>query len=85
MNLIFYLICTFLEIFLLYKLVSKDGDPLLAGGYNLNRTGLNLSIAAMNAFTDLLILVLPQRTIWRLHLPPRKKLAISAVFLVGVL
>ena len=41
-------------------------------------------MAAINLATDIFILVLPLPAIWSLHLPVRKKLAVSAIFLTGL-
>jgi hypothetical protein len=40
---------------------------------------------SINIFADLLILILPIPTIWALQLPPRQKISISSVFVVGFL
>lgn len=39
----------------------------------------------LNVVSDLAILLLPQPVIWKLNLPTGKRLALSLVFLVGVL
>lgn len=42
-----------------------------------------ISSATLNVVSDLLILVLPQKTIWSLHISTKKKIGISLVFTVG--
>jgi hypothetical protein len=41
--------------------------------------------AGINIFADLVILILPMRTIWGLQLPLRQKISVSSVFAVGLL
>ncbi|KAI1125483.1 hypothetical protein F5Y10DRAFT_246884 [Nemania abortiva] len=41
--------------------------------------------ASINLILDLIVLILPQRVIWRLKMSSRKKLRVSAVFAVGLL
>ena len=41
--------------------------------------------AAFNAISDVLILFLPLRAIWELHLAPRRKIGVSAVFATGIM
>ena len=56
----------------------------------LTRCGAKLALVgavqgAFSIFQDLLLLVLPLPIIWELHLSTRKKIALSAVFLFGLL
>ncbi len=39
--------------------------------------------AALNLCTDVMLLVLPVRPVWQLHLPVRQKLAVVGMFGVG--
>jgi hypothetical protein len=41
--------------------------------------------AAINIIVDLVIMVLPQRVIWSLHMPKAKKMGLSVIFIIGVL
>ncbi|KAI2618914.1 hypothetical protein GGR54DRAFT_605050 [Hypoxylon sp. NC1633] len=50
-----------------------------------DRTPLDLTTAAVNVVCDLVILVAPQRVIWRLHLTKQKRAGISIVFAIGLL
>ena len=45
---------------------------------------LDLAAAVMALITDLLVLVLPHRVIWQLHISTRKKLGVSAIFCLGL-
>jgi hypothetical protein len=42
-------------------------------------------VAISDTILDVVILVLPQPFTWRLHMPMRQKLAVSGIFLVGIL
>lgn len=54
-------------------------------GYDLKiLTGLTIFISALTVVLDLVILALPCRAVWRLHLPKRQKLAILFTLLSGV-
>ncbi|KAI0444503.1 hypothetical protein F4803DRAFT_572981 [Xylaria telfairii] len=44
-----------------------------------------LNSASINLASDLVLLVLPIKTIWKLQLPRRKKISISLVFGIGVI
>ncbi|KAK5637327.1 hypothetical protein RRF57_013039 [Xylaria bambusicola] len=45
----------------------------------------SIVFAAVNFATDVVVLVLPQRVIWKLNRSPRDRLAISGLFLLGIL
>lgn len=51
----------------------------------INRPALYLAQAGSSIFTDLLIFILPMRTIWGLQLPRKQKISVSAIFAVGLL
>jgi len=40
-------------------------------------------ISASNVFLDLVVLSLPIWEVWKLHLPKRKKLVLSGIFMLG--
>ncbi|KAI0011899.1 hypothetical protein F4779DRAFT_570835 [Xylariaceae sp. FL0662B] len=54
-------------------------------GTCINTKAILISSPAINLVSDLLILVLPQRLIWTLHMSKRKKINISLVFMIGIL
>ncbi|KAI1142782.1 hypothetical protein F5Y05DRAFT_366152 [Hypoxylon sp. FL0543] len=56
----------------------------LAEGKCLDGNATAVSASAINFFFDIVILILPQRVIWGLHLSWRKKLGISVLFAVGI-
>ena len=45
----------------------------------------DMSFAALNGLGDLFILSLPIPRVWNLQMPPRKKIAICGIFLLGSL
>lgn len=83
-NLIFYIISTFFEIFAC-KPREMYWNPLITNGHCFNISAINISSATINCISDFVILLLPQGVIWRLQMPLRRKLGISAIFLTGFL
>jgi len=68
---------------------SFQCDPIAAvWNFNLQATCLDpvvfsLAVAVTGVLTDLIVLVLPLQVVWKLHLPTRQKLTLSAIFLLG--
>ncbi|KAF2728851.1 hypothetical protein EJ04DRAFT_448516 [Polyplosphaeria fusca] len=60
-------------------------DLTIEGGHCINTKKLPIVTSTMNAIIDLIILLLPQNVIWRLHLSKGRKIGISLVFFVGVI
>ncbi|GAW17492.1 hypothetical protein ANO14919_069490 [Xylariales sp. No.14919] len=54
-------------------------------GTCVNSKVIFVSSASINLVSDLAILILPQRIIWRLHTTRQKKIAVSSVFAIGVI
>ena len=46
---------------------------------------ISVAQGAFGTFSDIYLLVIPLQMVMRLHLPTRRKLAISAVFLTGIM
>lgn len=44
---------------------------------------INLLLGVVNVLTDFYLLILPLPAVWSLHLPARKKIGVSAIFLTG--
>jgi hypothetical protein len=82
-NVVFYIICTFVEIFgcepreKLWKLTLP--------GKCIDMTRINITSASVNFVSDVIILLLPQKIIWGLHMSVSKKLGVAAIFAVGLL
>ncbi|KAF1961796.1 hypothetical protein CC80DRAFT_463238 [Byssothecium circinans] len=64
---------------------AKEWDPTIQEGSCIHASEVRFLLAMLNVATDLVIIALPQRVIWGLHLPFKRKLALSALFLVGIL
>lgn len=83
MNIVFYTICTFVEIFGCSPR-QKQWIPWLLGTC-LNVPVLNIMSSSLNFVQDMLILALPQKVIWGLHSSRQQKLGVSVLFAVGIL
>lgn len=81
---IYYLIITFFEIFACSPR-EMFWNRLITKGHCYNIEAVNITSATMNCISDFVILLLPQGVIWRLQMPFRRKLGISAIFLTGFL
>ncbi|KAA8644655.1 uncharacterized protein ATNIH1004_008861 [Aspergillus tanneri] len=82
-NFIFYLIGFFLELFPC-RPREKFWKPWLSGSC-LNIILQDVVAGSINSASDIVILVLPQLRIWSLHMPLGRKIAVSAIFLVGAM
>lgn len=58
-------------------------DLINTPGYCVNLTALALAGGVFNITTDLIILVLPVREVWKLNLPVRQKVALIVIFATG--
>ena len=82
-NLLFYLVETFV--------VAFDCKPIGAWGPTITTRqssrclDFNVAAGTLNSISDMAILILPQLTIWRLHMALREKVHVSAIFLTGFL
>ena len=83
-NFVFYLIYSFIALFGC-KPIAKAWDPLITNGHCINTLATDVAGGAINSLSDLVILVLPQVSIWRLQMALRRKIQISALFLIGLL
>lgn len=81
---VYYILVTFFEIFECNPR-AKAWNPLIQGGHCFDSMAIIVSAGYFNAITDFLILLLPQGVIWRLQMPLKRKIAISGIFLVGLL
>ncbi|MCJ1326381.1 hypothetical protein MMC10_003045 [Thelotrema lepadinum] len=82
-NLAFYLALTLVEIFACQPF-NKIWDPLVTDGWCVNYISLEFYASLINTISDLVIFVLPQLVIWRLHMSLRRKVALSSLFVIGV-
>lgn len=84
LNFIFYMAITFIEIFLCSPR-EKAWNVFIKTGHCLDANTANVSAAAVNCFSDFVILLLPQGVIWTLQMPLKKKIGVSVIFLMGFL
>lgn len=82
-NLFFYTIVTFVFIFQCSPR-EKIWNPRVSGKC-LNTNLVFLISGAWNILSDVSILVLPIHSIFKLHLPLRRKIEVSAIFAIGLL
>lgn len=59
--------------------------PWMDARHLINRQAADTAVVSFNLVCDILILVLPQRVIWRLHLDRQRKAGLSFLFGLGVL
>ena len=64
--------------------IAKIWNPLITG-HCFNLFDQYVSTACINTASDIVILILPQVSIWKLQMALRKRLQISAIFFVGIL
>ncbi|CAD6593760.1 MAG: hypothetical protein ASARMPRED_007916 [Alectoria sarmentosa] len=81
-NLIFYLIVTVFEIDICSPR-KKIWNPMMTTGhcYSVNATFQGTGI--FNVISDFTILILPMPCVWRLRLPLKKKILMTAIFATG--
>lgn len=60
-------------------------EPLGAEGSCLNLRALEIGRGALLAIADVMLLVLPMPILWSLHIQPRKKIMLCALFALGLL
>jgi len=83
LNILFYTASTFLDVFGCNP-PRKLWIPTLPGKC-LNTAIINIASASLNFCLDIIILVLPQRVIWGLHMSMTKKSGVAMLFAVGIL
>ncbi|KAI5919367.1 hypothetical protein F4810DRAFT_509792 [Camillea tinctor] len=59
-------------------------DQTIAEGKCINQKVLYIPAAIVNLITDFVVLLLPQKVIWKLQLSRRNKIGVSVVFAVGI-
>ncbi|CAG8962026.1 hypothetical protein HYFRA_00014135 [Hymenoscyphus fraxineus] len=84
LNVVFYLTLSFLEIFACSPR-EKIWTPWLPGGKCLRVREVNVSAAAVNVVSDFVMVLLPQRHVWKLKISTRSRLGISLAFATAIL
>jgi hypothetical protein len=64
---------------------EKIWNKLYVGGSCVDNDKLHIATGFFNIFTDLVILLLPLRSLWQLRIPLRKKFGVSLLFTTGLL
>ena len=63
---------------------AKFWNPTLPG-HCINSDAVDVVTAAINVLSDIVLLLLPLKCVWELQMQSRSKVAVSAVFLTGIL
>lgn len=58
---------------------------VLQPGHCVDWDAFDMTTGIFNAVSDVVVLLIPQYTIWKLQMPLMRKLSVSAIFLVGTL
>lgn len=61
---------------------NKD---LPGGGHCVNSRANDLASSCINLILDIAILLLPQRAVWKLNMPFRRKIGVAFLFGVGIM
>ena len=81
---VFYLIGTFLTIFACSPR-EAIWNPLITNSRCLDNNTIVLITCIYNIVSDIIILVLPTRAVWKLRIPIRNKFRILLLFAIGLL
>ena len=81
---VYYTITTSVTIFACSPL-EKSWNPLVEHGHCLDNNMGVLVTCVFNIVSDIIILLLPARSVWRLQIPRRKKVPIVSLFAIGLL
>lgn len=73
-----------LEGFLLCRPLALNWDPTIKGTCG-DRHSAFVAAGALNMITDIMVLLLPIPTVWNLQMPRANKVALCAVFALGLL
>jgi hypothetical protein len=76
-------VAAFLEAFLQCRPLASAWDDTIPGGTCVSQIKVYRVMSPINAFTGLLILLMPIPEVWKLHAPRGQKLALTGVFLLG--
>jgi energy-converting hydrogenase Eha subunit A len=65
--------------------IQKSWEPSITWGSCINRPGIYLATAVTNTFSDLALIVIPVRVIWRLRMRLVQKIGLIVMFGIGCL
>lgn len=80
-----YWIGSITRICFLCEPISYLWDKNIANGTCLNVVAAYLSVSGVNLILDIMVVAFPMPILWTLQMPKSKKLAISAVFAMGIM
>ena len=83
-NLIFYIVLVIFEIDLCTPR-EKLWNPLMQGGHCFSFNAINQASGVFNVISDFVILILPMPCVWKLRMPQKKKILMTAIFATGFL
>ena len=63
--------------------VSKSWDTSITGGYCVNLPVFYIANLSLNSATDIAVLILPIPMLWKVQMPFRQKIAVTAIFMTG--
>ena len=81
---VYYLISTFLTIFACSP-QAAIWNPLITNSRCLDNNTSVLITCVFNIVSDIIILMLPTRAVWKLRIPTRQKFRIVLLFAIGLL
>ena len=81
---IFYSISAFLTIFACVPL-EANWNPLIIDARCINNNVVAIIVCLFNIISDIVILMLPARAVWKLRIPVKRKLKIVLLFAIGLL
>ncbi|KAF2455128.1 hypothetical protein BDY21DRAFT_351277 [Lineolata rhizophorae] len=82
-NVITYSVCTAFQIFACHPRERYWGGHRI-DGWCFNIDAMNIASATFNSISDFALLLLPQSVIWKLHLPVRRRIGLSLIFIGGL-
>jgi hypothetical protein len=78
-----YFASVFVETFAFCKPVQYNWDKSIPGGYCVDEEPAYLGAGISNLLIDVLVVTLPMPMLWRLQMPLKKKIGVSAMFGLG--
>ncbi|KAI0398685.1 hypothetical protein F4802DRAFT_186505 [Xylaria palmicola] len=83
-NILFY-VAVLISVNLACTPYERNWNNLIQGDCSrVNTNQTNLAAAFVNFISDFIILIIPQRAIWKLHLPIQKRIGVAVVFALGI-
>ena len=65
--------------------IQKSWDASITQGSCINRPAVYLATAITNTVSDLILILIPVRVVWGLHMPTVPKLGVIVIFGIGCL